>query len=214
MKLVQQGQRRPDIGIGKGIKEVQSTFGRLYEIDADELSEAFDKLFDNDESFSIGNIDGKVMHLPGHTPDHVGYLIAGNVFTGDSIFNPDVGSARCDFPGGSASQLYHSIRTLLSLPPHFRLYTGHDYPPSTREADKAGHKYKPYTTVEEQNKENKHMKAGVSEEEFVKWRTERDETLSEPQLIHQALQVNIRGGQLPRESGGGYRFLHVPLKIP
>ena len=141
---------------------------------------------------------------------HQIYVIGENVFTGDSLFEPDVGSARCDFPGGSANQLYRSISTLLSLPPHYHLYTGHDYPPPERDSGKAD---KGHTTVAEQSANNKHVKSGTAEETFVKWRRERDSTLPEPRLIHQSLQINIRAGRLPKVGPDGFRFLQVPLKV-
>jgi len=213
-QLVQRGQPRADVCIGKRIQIVQSTLAARYGVDSSDLESAFDYLFDDDEHFSIGDINAYVLHLPGHTPDHIGYVIGGSVFTGDSIFNPDVGSARCDFPGGSAYALYGSMKKLLSLPPDYRLYTGHDYPPEARVSSEDGEKWKAYTTVEQQNTTNKHVRNGVSEEEFVKWRTDRDVTLSEPRLLHQSLQVNIRGGHLPQRTAEGYRFLSVPLKVP
>lgn len=214
-QLVQRGQPRPDVCIGKRVQLVQSALTARYNIDKAESESAFDHLFDDDERFSIGNLEASVLHLPGHTPDHIGYVIGENVFTGDSIFNPDVGSARCDFPGGSAEALYGSMQKLLSLPPHYRLYTGHDYPPEGRAvSEEHGQKWKAFTTVEEQKQSNKHAKDGTSEHEFVKWRSERDETLAEPRLLHQSLQVNIRGGNLPRKTADGYHFVTVPLKVP
>ena len=213
-RLVEMGQPRPDICIGKRIKQVQTHFAGKYGISLAELENVFDKLFDDNEEFLIGKITVKVLHLPGHTPDHIGYQIGSNVFTGDSIFNPDVGSARCDFPGGSSKDLFSSTRTLLSLPPHFRLYTGHDYPPETRTLSEDGEKFRPFTTVADQNEQNKHVKAGAKEADFVKWRSERDATLGEPRLLHQALQFNIRAGRLPRSTGNSYgRLLHVPIKL-
>ena len=212
-RLVHQGHPRPDICIGKRITEIQALFGKRYGIDPAETSNVFDKLFDDDESFSVGKVQAKILHLPGHTPDHIGYMIGENVFTGDSLFEPDVGSARCDFPGGSANQLYRSITTLLSLPPHYHLYTGHDYPPPERKAAQEGTEPKAHTTVAEQSAKNKHVKAGTAEEEFVNWRRERDGSLPEPKLIHQALQINIRAGRLPPVGADGFRFLQVPLKV-
>ncbi len=213
-RLVQMGQPRPDICIGKRIIQVQDHFSKKYGFDAAELQNVFDKLFDDNEEFFVGQIPAKVLHLPGHTPDHIGYNIGNNVFTGDSIFNPDVGSARADFPGGSSTDLFNSTRTLLSLPPHYRLYTGHDYPPETRSASVTGEKHRPFTTVAEQNEQNKHVKHGVEEADFVKWRSERDSTLGEPRLLHQALQFNIRAGRLPPSTGdSGDRYLHVPIKL-
>lgn len=201
-------QPRPKICIGHRITTVQGTFASKYSIPASELSNAFDQLLQDDEEFPIGNLKVKVLYLPGHTPDHVGYVIGPNVFTGDSIFNPDVGSARADFPGGSATDLYSSMQTLLSLPDEYRLYVGHDYPPDARPvAGETGEKIMAYTTVKEQREANKHVKLGTSEEDFVKFRSERDRVLGEPKLLHQALQVNVRAGRLP-----GDRVLRLPVK--
>lgn len=205
-QLMRNGLSRPDICIGKRILEVQITFAEKYGISYSELTDVFDHLFDDNETFEVGSIRGKVLHLPGHTPDHVGYQIGTNVFTGDSIFNPDVGSARCDFPGGSARDLFASTKTLLSLPGHFRLYTGHDYPPDSREAGESGEKPRAYTTVDEQRRENKHVRDGTSEEEFVAWRTERDASLAAPRLLNQAMQFNIRAGRLPKDG-----LLRIPV---
>ncbi|KAF2092874.1 Metallo-hydrolase/oxidoreductase [Rhizodiscina lignyota] len=211
-KLAQDGHVPPDICIGKRIKEVQSTFAQKYGINPTELENVFDHLFDDDEHFKIGKVNCSVLYLPGHTPDHIGYMIGDNVFTGDSIFNPDVGSARCDFPNGSATDLYRSMSKLLSLPGHIRLYTGHDYPPETRTATESGQKQMAFTTVEQQNESNKHVKRGTPEASFVKWRSERDATLGEPRLLHRALQINIRAGRLPPPSKNGDRLLNIPIK--
>ena len=213
-RLISIQGNRPSICIGKRIMDVQSRFGIRYGVSPDELSQSFDHTFDDHEKFMIGNTQAEVLHLPGHTPDHIGYLIGDNVFTGDSIFNPDVGSARCDFPGGSATALHASMSELLALPTHYRLYTGHDYPPESREVDEYGSKAKQYATVEEQRKENKHIKEGTKKEEFIQWRSERDSGLAEPKLIHQALQFNIRAGHLPTSGPEGYMFFKVPLKVP
>jgi glyoxylase-like metal-dependent hydrolase (beta-lactamase superfamily II) len=211
-KLVSQGSPRPDICIGARITEVQATFAAKYQINTTELANVFDKLFQDNEEFMIGEIQVKVLHLPGHTPDHVGYLIGENVFTGDSIFNPDVGSARADFPGGSAIALYSSTQTLLGLPEDYHLYVGHDYPPEGRVENDVGEKHKPYTTVKEQREENKHVKEGTKEEDFVKFRSERDAVLGEPRLLHQSLQFNIRAGKLPEATKSGDLFLRIPVK--
>lgn len=197
--------------IGEGISSVQKRWAKRYDIPDSELENAFDKLFHDDEEFKIGELSVKVMRLPGHTPDHVGYLIGDNVFAGDSIFNPDVGSARCDFPGGDSQDLYNSMMRLLALPDHAKLYTGHDYPP-------AGDQTQPreplaYVTVKEQKERNKHVGNNASKESFITWRTERDESLQEPRLIHQALQINIRGGRMPNPTSDGLRLLHVPVKV-
>jgi len=211
-RLIEQGMTRPDICIGARITEVQATFSFKYEIDSSEVTNVFDKYFLDNEEFTIGSLSAQVLHLPGHTPDHVGYRIGEYVFTGDSIFNPDVGSARADFPGGCATTLYNSAKILLDLPGNYRLYVGHDYPPDSRIETSASRKHKSYTTVEEQNKENKHVKAGTSNEEFVKLRLERDSKLGEPRLLHHALQFNIRAGKLPKASAGNDMFLHIPIK--
>jgi glyoxylase-like metal-dependent hydrolase (beta-lactamase superfamily II) len=210
-QLTNQGQRRPDICIGARIIDVQKTFAEKYAIEKSELQNVFDTLFEDNEEFNVGGIHAKVLHLPGHTPDHVGYVIGENIFTGDSIFNPDVGSARADFPGGSAIDLYRSSRTLLDYPDHYRLYIGHDYPPETRVVNDKGEKHKAYTTVKEQKKENKHVKVGTTEEEFVKFRAGRDATLGAPRLLHQSLQFNIRAGKLPQATSNGDILLHLPI---
>ncbi|KAK4172920.1 putative Zn-dependent hydrolase [Triangularia setosa] len=191
----------PETGIGKRIVQVQQTFAQKYGVEQSEFEDVFDLLWEDNQTFAIGNLEAKVVHLPGHTPDHVGYLIGENIFCGDSLFLPDVGSARCDFPGGDAVQLYHSVQTLFSLPPHHKIYTGHDYPSGDRNDPV------PYTTVAEQQERNKHLKIGTSQEEFVNWRQKRDAGLGEPRLLHQSLQVNIRGGRLPRNG-----MLALPLK--
>ncbi|KAK4647223.1 uncharacterized protein QC761_123510 [Podospora bellae-mahoneyi] len=222
LKLAQ--STNPKTGIGKRIVQAQTTFAQKYGVEQSELEDVFDFLWEDDQTFRIGDLEAKVVHLPGHTPDHVGYLIGGlflslsssvgdfdadrltlttadNIFCGDSLFLPDVGSARCDFPGGDAVQLYHSVQTLFSLPPHHKIYTGHDYPSGDR-SDPV-----PYTTVAEQQERNKHLKIGTTQQEFVNWRQERDSGLGEPRLLHQSLQVNIRGGRLPRSG-----MLVLPLK--
>ncbi|KIW51155.1 hypothetical protein PV05_09903 [Exophiala xenobiotica] len=159
-------------------------------------------LFDDYETFPISGIEARVTHLPGHTPDHIGYIIGSYVFTGDSMFNPDVGSARCDFPGDSATELYNAMLKLLNFPAHCKLYTGHDYPTERRQASVGGHGTKafPFTTVKTQSEENKNVKSGIKKEEFVKWRLDRDRGLAEPKLLQQSMQVNVRGGRLPRDS--------------
>ncbi|OOQ90604.1 metallo-beta-lactamase superfamily protein [Penicillium brasilianum] len=208
--LLAKNQNKAPISTGRRIRQVQETFGPKYAVPNAELEQAFDHLFDDDETFNVGDITAQVLHLPGHTPDHSGYKIGSNVFTGDSIFNPDVGSARCDFPNGDAKALYHSMQKLLGLPSHYKLYTGHDYPPAD-----SGRAPLPFVTVAEQLEGNKHVKKGTGEDEFVDWRRKRDATLNEPRLLHQALQVNIRGGRLPKSSDGSQRtFLQVPFQIP
>lgn len=204
----------PRVCIGGRIAQVQNTMATIYNIPASDLEGAFDHTFADDETFAIGSIEAKVIHLPGHTPDHIGYVIGSNVFTGDSIFNPDVGSARCDFPGGSATALYQSMQKLLSLPPDFKLYTGHDYPPESRDVPAgqydSGTKAVPYTTVAVQQRQNKHVKLGTDKDDFVRWRSERDSGLGNPKLLAEAMQVNVRGGRLPLDASEQMELTEVP----
>ncbi|KAK1506990.1 metallo-beta-lactamase superfamily protein [Colletotrichum tamarilloi] len=196
----------PKICIGRRIGVVQERFAEKYGISKDEYANAFDQLLDDDEVFEIGDLKAKAIHLPGHTPDHMGYMIGANVFAGDSLFNHDVGSARCDFPGGNARDLFASVRRLLDLPETTKIWTGHDYPPAHRGPLAA-------TEVAKQKTENKHLAQNVTEEDFVKWREERDSGLGEPRLMHWALQVNVRAGNMPSPTKAGDRLLHVPVKM-
>ncbi|KAK4656432.1 hypothetical protein QC762_310790 [Podospora pseudocomata] len=206
-QLVKQQDLKPPVGIGKRIGQVQTLFGQRYGIDAKEYEGVFDKLFEDDEEFSIGTLKAKALHLPGHTPDHLGYKIGDNIFCGDSIFHTDIGTARCDFPGGSAHALYQSARKILSMPDNVKIWTGHDYPPDgLREPV-------PFVTVGEHRLKNKHLRDGVTEEEFVKMRKERDEHLAAPKLLHESLQVNVRAGRLPSQNDSGMRLLKVPVKV-
>ncbi|AEO60324.1 hypothetical protein MYCTH_2309474 [Thermothelomyces thermophilus ATCC 42464] len=198
----------PAVGIGRRIGEVQGLFGKRYGVACDEYDGAFDLLLDDDQVFWIGQLPAQVMHLPGHTPDHVGYRIGDNVFCGDSLFHPALGTARCDFPGGSARALYQSARKLLSLPDHVKVWVGHDYPPEGERAPE------PWTTVGEHRARNKHVRDGVTEDEFVQMRNARDKVLGAPRLLHESLQVNIRAGQLPRADESGMRTLRLPIKVP
>lgn len=205
--LTEQQRHRPLIGTGKRIGTVQEMFGPRYEIPPAHYEGVFDKLFDDDSTFQIGSLNAMAMHVPGHTPDHMGYKIGDNVFVGDSIFHADLGSARADFPGGSAEALFSSGRKLLSLPNHVKLWSGHDYPPADRKEPA------PFMTVQQHREQNKHLKDGVSEQEFVLLRQKRDATLAEPKLLHQSLQMNIRAGRLPEPTASGDRMLCVPLKL-
>ncbi|KAH0167180.1 putative metallo-beta-lactamase domain protein, partial [Aureobasidium melanogenum] len=206
-RLAQEQDHKPLICIGKRIVQVQELFGQRYQIPAEEYEGVFDKLLDDDETFSLGKLTVTALHLPGHTPDHMGYMIGDNVFCGDSVLNPDFGTARADFPGGSAYDLFHSGRKLLSLPEHVRIWTGHDY--LTEEREEA----EPFMSVRDHREGNKHLKDGLTEEGFVTMRAERDATLAAPRLLHPALQMNIRAGRLPRPTALGERFLHLPLKL-
>ncbi|KAL6854790.1 hypothetical protein ACO1O0_005917 [Amphichorda felina] len=206
-RLSQIQDHRPLIGIGKRIKQVQKLFGQRYGIPENEYKNVFDTLFDDDETFKLGSLTGTAIHLPGHTPDHLGYKIGDNVFVGDSLFHADIGSARCDFPGGSASDLYNSGRKLLALPDGTKIWTGHDYPPKDRDGPVA------YLTVREHRERNKHLNDEVSREDYVSMRTTRDNQMAEPRLLHQSLQINIRAGRLPKPNEAKQRFVHLPLKF-
>ncbi|KAF5385741.1 hypothetical protein D9615_002516 [Tricholomella constricta] len=181
--------------IGKRITQVQKTFAPKYGIDLSSLNNAFDILLEDDEDFKLGELSCRVIHLPGHTPDHVGYVMGKSVFAGDSIFQPDVGSARADFPGGNAKDLYNSMQRLLALPQDYRLFVGHDYPSGLRHPVCMA-------TVGEQRQFNKHGKIGTSESAFVEMREARDANLGEPRLLHPSLQANIRAGKLPTGHSG------------
>ncbi|KXG45611.1 uncharacterized protein PGRI_033780 [Penicillium griseofulvum] len=206
-RLAEHQDHTPPICIGKRIEKVQKLFAERYCVPPKEYEGVFDKLFDDDETFTIGNLKGTAIHLPGHTPDHLGYMIGDNLFCGDSLFHVDIGTARCDFPGGDANDLYQSGRKLLSFPDHFKIWTGHDYPPDGRSGPM------PWVSVADHKKLNKHLKETITKEEFVTLRKERDALLAAPKLLHQSLQVNIRAGHLPEPTKFGHRLLHVPLKL-
>lgn len=194
------------IGIGEKITRVQKTFGDIFEAgDVRADASVFDHAWTDGTRFSLGEIEVEVLHTPGHTPACVSYRIGDAVFVGDTLFMPDFGTARCDFPGGDARTLYRSVRRLLALPDETRVFVGHDYLPKGR-ADFAWE-----TTVGAQKAANIHVGAGRSEDEFVAMRETRDATLSPPQLILPALQINIRAGALPPAEASGRRFLKTPL---
>ncbi|MGE0153011.1 MAG: MBL fold metallo-hydrolase [Reyranellaceae bacterium] len=196
------------IGIGENIRTVQSVFGTLFNAaDVSRTGIEFDRLFADGEKFKLGNAEVEVMHTPGHTPACVSYRIEDAVFVGDTLFMPDYGTARCDFPGGDARTLYRSIRRLLALPPQTRLFMCHDYHTATRKT------YQWETTVAAERAENIHVRDGVSEEEFVAMRTKRDATLSAPALLLPSVQVNIRAGQLPPPEGNGVSYLKLPVTV-
>jgi len=191
-------------GIGEGVRAVQRTWTAIYNLDGTIDAEAFDHLFTDGESFRIGHMEARVIATPGHTPACVSYLIGDALFVGDTMFMPDYGTARCDFPGGDAGQLFRSIRRQLALPAETRVFVCHDYQPGGRPLA-----YE--TSVAEQRASNKHVRDGVSEADFVKMRTERDATLATPALLLPAVQVNIRGGQLPAPEANGTAYLKIPL---
>jgi glyoxylase-like metal-dependent hydrolase (beta-lactamase superfamily II) len=195
------------IAIGEAIRSVQKVFKTIFNLEATFRLDGsdFDHLFEADETFFIGNIPAQAWHVPGHTPADMAYVVDGQmVFVGDTIFMPDVGSARCDFPGGNAQALYKSVKRILALPAHTRLMMCHDYPPQGRPT-------KFETTVAEQRKSNIHLHDGITEEQFVQMRQARDATLAMPTLLLPSIQVNIRAGELPPAESNGVQYLKIPL---
>lgn len=195
--------------IGRDITVVQNVFGKIFNVgtEFERDGSQFDLLTSDGDTFKIGEIDVVVLHVPGHTPADMAYVVGDAVFTGDTLFMPDYGTARADFPGGDARQLYRSIRRLLSLPAETRLFLCHDYKAVGRDA------YAWETTVGAERTGNVHVHEGVDEDAFVKMRTERDATLSMPALILPAVQVNMRGGRLPEPEPNGTRYLKLPLDV-
>lgn len=194
------------IAIGANIRTVQGVFKKIFNLEPEFQLDGsqFDHLFHDAERFRIGELEAEVMFVPGHTPACVAYRIGDVVFVGDTLFQPDVGTARCDFPGGDADTLFQSIGKLLALPPQTRLYMCHDYPPDGREV-------KAWTTVAEERARNVHVHEGVTREAFVDMRRKRDATLAMPNLLLPSIQVNIRAGELPPPEDNGIRYLKLPL---
>jgi glyoxylase-like metal-dependent hydrolase (beta-lactamase superfamily II) len=195
------------IGIGKHIIKVQSIFKDVFNLEKEFLpnGEQFDALFADGDTFAVGSLNFQVIHSPGHTPADLAYFINGKaLFVGDTMFLPDVGTARCDFPGGSAATLFNSIRKLLSYPDETQIFICHDYPP-------AGRAHQFVTTVAEQRATNIHVRDDVTAAEFVRMREERDATLAMPRLILPAIQVNIRAGEMPPAEDNGTVYLKIPL---
>jgi glyoxylase-like metal-dependent hydrolase (beta-lactamase superfamily II) len=195
------------IGIGEHITEVQRIFRPVFNAtDLHTDGRDFDHLFRDGERFAIGALDVEVLHTPGHTPADISYRIGDAVFVGDTLFMPDYGTARADFPGGDAHQLYHSIRRLLALPPETRLFMCHDYKAPGRDS------YAWETTVKAERDGNVHVREGVGEAEFVSMRNARDQTLAAPRLLLPSIQVNIRAGRFPHAESNGVRYLLIPVK--
>jgi glyoxylase-like metal-dependent hydrolase (beta-lactamase superfamily II) len=194
------------IGIGENITIVQETFGKIFNEGTEFQRDGsqFDRLFKDGDSYTIGTMKAYAMHTPGHTPACMTHVIGDAAFVGDTLFMPDGGSARADFPGGDARTLYRSIKRILSLPGETRLFMCHDYGPNGREI-------RWETTVSEQREHNIHVKDGIGEDEFVKVREARDKTLAMPKLIIPSLQVNMKAGELPQPDESGKRFLKVPI---
>jgi glyoxylase-like metal-dependent hydrolase (beta-lactamase superfamily II) len=196
------------VGIGEHIREVQKIFRPVFNaLDVSGTGSEFDDLFKDGERFPIGELDAEVIYTPGHTPACVSYRIGDAVFVGDTMFMPDYGTARADFPGGDAHALYRSIQRVLSLPLETRLFMCHDYKAPGRDS------YAWETTVAEQRARNVHVHEGIGEDEFVARRTARDATLAAPQLLLPSIQVNIRAGHLPPPEADGVRYLKVPVRL-
>ena len=197
------------IGIGERIRAVQETFGKIFnegtEFERD--GSQFDQLFEDGDGFRIGGLEGRVLSTPGHTPACLTYVIGDAAFVGDTLFMPDFGTARCDFPGGSSESLYESIQRILALPDETRIFVGHDYKAPGRD------EYAWESTVGEQKARNVHVgaEAAASKDSFVKLRDERDASLAMPRLIIPSLQVNMRAGKMPPEDDAGGMFLKVPV---
>lgn len=201
-------ERLPDarLAIGEGIRAVQASFKPLFGAEAERVADdaQFDQLFGADESFRVGDLEGRVIPVPGHTSDSSAYLIGDALFVGDSLFLPDAGTARCDFPGGNPRQLYHSIQRLFELPEATRVFVCHDYGATGREVACE-------TTIGKEKRDNIHVGGQTSEDEFVAMRNQRDAALELPELLLPAIQVNMRAGALPPEADNGIRYLKIPL---
>lgn len=194
-------------GIGARITVVQDVFGKAFNAGTEFARDGsqFDRLFEEGDTFHLGTLEGRVLHTPGHTPACLTYVIGDAAFVGDTLFMPDYGTARCDFPGGDARTLYRSIQKVLALPDETRLFLCHDYKAPGRE------EYQHETTVAEQRAHNVHVHAGIGEEAFVRMRTERDATLGMPRLIIPSVQVNMRAGHMPPAENNGQVYLKVPI---
>jgi glyoxylase-like metal-dependent hydrolase (beta-lactamase superfamily II) len=194
------------VGIGVGVRDVQLTFAPILGAE-DVPGDDFDRLFDDGDMIELGSLTIRVMATPGHTPACVSYKVGDAIFVGDTLFMPDYGTARTDFPGGDAAQLYRSIQRIFALPSETRLFLCHDYKAPGRTD------YAWQTTVAEEAERNVHIGGGVSEQAFVELRHARDATLCAPKLLYPAIQVNIRGGRLPPAEADGSRFLKIPVTI-
>jgi len=193
------------IAIGDHITTVQGVFKGVFNLDDLAVDGSqFNVLIKEGESISFGNLSFKALYVPGHTPACMAYEIGDSIFVGDTLFMPDVGTARCDFPGGSASNLYRSVQSILKYPPNTKLYMCHDYPPNGRAPE-----YQ--STVADQKEANIHVHDGITEEQFVAMRTKRDAGLEMPVLILPSIQVNIRAGHMPKAEGNGTAYLKIPL---
>jgi glyoxylase-like metal-dependent hydrolase (beta-lactamase superfamily II) len=201
-----QGKLGGKVGIGKLITVVQDTFGKIFNEGTEFQRDGsqFDRLFDDGDTYMIGAMTAHTLHTPGHTPACMTHVIGNAAFVGDTLFMPDGGSARADFPGGDARALFRSMKRILSLPGAMRLFMCHDYAPN-------GRNIKWETTVADERIHNIHVKDGISEDEFVRMRETRDKTLGMPKLIIPSIQINMKAGELPKPDANGKRFLKVPL---
>lgn len=197
------------LAIGENIRVVQNTFGKLFNAGSEFATDGsqFDRLLRDGDEFRIGELRGRALHTPGHTPACMTYLIGDAGFVGDTLFMPDYGTARCDFPGGDAHVLFQSIQKLFALPDETRLFMCHDYKAPGRDD------FRNQTTVAEQRAHNVHVHQGIAEADFVAMRRERDATLGMPNLILPSVQVNMRAGQLPPAEDNGTRYLKIPLDV-
>ena len=196
------------VAIGAHIRTVQDTFGKLFHFESAFVPDGrqFDHLFADNETFRIGEVEATALWVPGHTPADMAFLIDGGLYVGDTLFLPDVGTARADFPGGDARALYHSIRRLLDYPADTAMFVCHDYPPAGREPAWR-------TTVTDQRRGNIHVRDGIDEEAFVAMRTARDATLDVPMLLVPSIQVNVRAGHLPPADDNGVSYLRIPMNV-
>ena len=194
------------IGISEKISDIQNIFGKTFNAGTEFQRDGsqFDRLFKDNDEYKIGSIKCKVINTPGHTPACTAHVIGNSIFVGDTLFMPDLGSARADFPGGDARELYRSIQKILSYPDDTLIFVCHDYPPTSRKVEWV-------TTVGEQKKKNIHVKTSIGEDEFVKVREARDKTLNMPKLIIPSIQVNMRAGNLPPAEDSGDIFIKVPI---
>lgn len=197
------------LSIGEHITTVQNVFGKAFNEGSafQRDGSQFDHLFKDDEQFKVGNIEARAMHTPGHTPACMSYLIGDALFVGDTLFMPDYGTARCDFPGGDAHTLYLSVQKIFALPDETRMFMCHDYKAPGRDH------YLNETTVGEERLHNVHVGEGKCEQEFIKMRTERDATLSMPRLILPSVQINMRAGHMPEPEENGQSYLKVPVNL-
>ena len=195
------------MGIGSKISVVQETFGKVFNAGTEFQRDGsqFDHLFEDEETFEIGGLSARALHTPGHTPACMSYVIGDSVFVGDTLFMPDFGTARCDFPGGDAATLYRSVQKILALPGETRMFLCHDYKAPGRDI------YIWETTVAEERAHNVHVREGISEDQFTKMRKAKDATLDMPRLILPSVQVNMRAGELPPAEDNGIRYLKIPL---